>query len=187
MEYRSFDVDLEVRSRAGKRLVSGIVVPYSKDVRIDESLVERFEPGAFAHQFRAAPRVGLLNLHSNRAGSLPLGHATELRDDAAGLFGEYRIVDSTMGDHFLALIVEGSLREWSAGFEPLRSHVDGEVTVRTKASLFETAFVPEGAYGAMAAAAAVRERMEPSDRVRLTRDVLASRMPKQLDRTMIRR
>jgi HK97 family phage prohead protease len=173
MEYRSFTPDLEVRARAGKRLLCGIVVPYGVDQRIDDTLTERFEPGAFRHQFRAANRVRLLNGHSNTPGHLQLGHCAELRDDPAGLYGEYRVVDSDYGDHFLALAREGSLRQWSMGFIPDTTHTEGRVQVRVKATMFETALVPEGAYGDLAAVGAVRAAVPT-----LRRDQLLARLPK---------
>ena len=80
MEYRSFTPELEVRS-ISKRLLCGIVVPYGLDTRINDALIERFEAGAFTHQFRAAHRVRLLNYHSNQPGHTILGHAVHMRDD----------------------------------------------------------------------------------------------------------
>jgi Escherichia/Staphylococcus phage prohead protease len=173
MEYRSFTPDIEVRSVGNKRLLCGIVVPYGVNQRIDESLVERFESGAFSHQFRAANRVRLLNQHSRDPGHMQLGHGQEFRDDPAGLYGEFRVVDSPMGDHFLALAREGSIRQWSIGFESLAERMDGRTTVRTKARMFETALVPEGAYGDLAAVGAVRSALPT-----LARDTLLARLPK---------
>jgi HK97 family phage prohead protease len=172
MEYRKISPDLELRS-GSKRLLCGIVVPYGVDQRISESLVERFEAGAFTHQFRAAHRVRLLNEHSNVPGHLPLGHAVEFRDDRAGLYGEYRVVDSPMGDHFLALAREGSLREWSIGFINDQQRMDGRTVVYTRATLFETALVSQGAYGELAAVGAVRAAVPV-----LARDTLLARLPK---------
>jgi hypothetical protein len=172
MEFRSFAPELEVRSLS-KRLLCGIVVPYGVDQRIDESLTERFEAGTFAHQFRAAHRVRLLNLHSIVPGHMQLGHAAELRDDRAGLYGEFRVVEGVLGDHFLALAREGSLREWSIGFTPDTTRRDGRTVVYTKATVFETALVPEGAYGELAAVGQVRSALPV-----LTRDTLLARLPK---------
>lgn len=173
MEYRQFATELETRS-VSKRLVGGIVVPYGVDQRIDAALTERFESGAFTHQFRAASRVGLYHLHSNQPGSLQLGKATEFRDDPKGLWAEFRIVDeSAYGDHYLALVREGALRQWSIGFTPERTRNDGRTVVYTKASVFETALVPEGAYGELASVAQVRSALPV-----LTRDTLLARLPK---------
>lgn len=172
MEFRSFTPDLEVRA-ASKRLLCGIVVPYGVNQRIDDALTERFENGVFARQAKAAHRVRLLNYHSTEPAHLQLGHAVELREEPRGLYGEFRVVASPTGDHFLALAREGSLREWSIGFIPEAHRMDGRITVHTRASLFETALVPEGAYGDLAAVGAVRAAVP-----RLARDDLLARLPK---------
>jgi len=171
MEYRSFDPQIEVRSLS-ERLLCGIVVPYGVDQRIDATLVERFEKGAFAHQLRAQHRLRLLDRHSTEPAYMQLGHAKVLREDPAGLYGEFRVVEGNVGDHYLSLAREGSLRQWSIGFRPEGSRMDGRITVRTKATALETALVPEGAYGELASVAAVRSAIPT-----LTRDTLLARMP----------
>lgn len=175
MEFRSFTPELEVRARGGKRLLCGIVLPYGVEQQVGDRFVERFERGAFAHQFRAANRVQLLNQHSNQAGFLMLGYAATLRDDTKGLYGEYRVVEGPMGDHFLSLVREGVLRQWSAGFTPIKDRMDGRIVVRVKADLFETALVTEGQYGELAAVGQMRAAIPV-----LTRDTLLARMPKPL-------
>lgn len=174
MEFRQFTPDVEVRS-VGERLLCGIVVPFGVDQQIDPSLTERFQRGAFRHQLRAANRVRLLDAHSTTPWYTPLGYARELREDANGLYGEFRVVESDRGDHWLALVREGAMREWSIGFRPESTRNDGRTRVYTKATVFETALVPEGAYGALAQVAAVREALP---RIPLARDALVARMPK---------
>jgi hypothetical protein len=65
------------------------------------------------------------------------------------------------------------MREWSIGFQPNQTRNDGRTRVYTRATVFETALVPEGAYGALAQVAQVRAALPV-----LTRDLLAARMPK---------
>jgi len=186
MEFRSFAPDLEVRHAAtGRRLLCGIVVPFGHNQRINPDLVERFDSGSFDHQFRAAHRVQLLNQHSIQPGHLPLGHGVELRNERAGLYGEFRVVESAMGDHFLSLVEEGSLREWSIGFQPHRVHDDAGVRVYTRATVFETALTPEGAYGELASVGAVHRAADtaaavPSD------DDLRARLPDAVPATVYR-
>lgn len=172
MEFRQFTPDVEVRS-LGERLLCGIVVPFGVDQQIDSALTERFERGAFTHQLRAANRVRLLDSHSTTPGCTPLGFARSLRQDPAGLYGEFRVVESDRGDHWLALVREGAMKEWSIGFRPEATRNDGRTRVYTRATVFETALVPEGAYGALAQVAQVRAALPV-----LTRDLLAARMPK---------
>jgi hypothetical protein len=64
------------------------------------------------------------------------------------------------------------LRQWSAGFIPDVDRRDGAVTVRAKATVFETALVPEGAFGELAGVMAVRAAIPT-----LTRDRLLARLP----------
>lgn len=172
MEFRSFAPELEVRSLS-KRLLCGIVVPYGVDQRIDDALTERFQAGSFAHQFRAANRVRLLNLHSNAPGHMQLGHAVEFRDDQAGLYAEFRVAQSEIGTHYLEMAREGMVRQWSVGFVPEAHRMDGRITVHTRATVFETALVPEGAYGELAAVGAVRAALPV-----LARDRLLARLPR---------
>jgi uncharacterized protein len=172
MEIRPVTSELEVRSPS-ERLLCGIVVPFGVDQRIDESLVERFERGAFTRQLRAKHRVLLRDRHSTEPASMPLGHAKVLREDPAGLYGEFRVAEGNMGDHYLSLAREGSLHQWSIGFNPEASRMDGRTTVRTRVTILETALVPEGAYGELAAVGAVRAAIPV-----LTRDTLLARLPK---------
>ena len=171
MEFRTFTPELELRS-ASKRLLRGIVVPFGVNQQIDGTLTERFESGAFKHQLKAASRVKLYSEHSIHPRSVQLGHATELREDQAGLFGEFYVVPSRDGDHYLELVKAGSLSEWSIGFRTMAYRMDGRITVRTKATVFETALVPEGAYGELASVGEVRAAVP-----RLTRDTLLARLP----------
>jgi HK97 family phage prohead protease len=149
MQYRSFTPDLEVRSDGDGRVIRGIAVPYGQVQRINQHLTEEFVRGAFSHQLSAIHRVKLYNGHSNQGGAL-IGHQIEGRDDAAGFYGEWRVSKIPAGDDTLELVRDGTLGELSIGFRSVadgnRRTADG-VIQRTKANLFETAIVPEGAYG----------------------------------------
>lgn len=171
MEYRTFDHALEMRSLS-QRLVCGRLVPFGVDVRISDTLTERFERGAFNHQLKAAHRVAFHYLHSNNPGGLPIGRGHLLRDEEQGLWGEFKVVDSPLGSHYLEMAREGMLRQWSIGFIPEKERADGSTVVYTRANLFELALVPEGAYGELASVAAVREAVPP-----LARDTLLAKLP----------
>lgn len=161
MEFRVHTEPLELRS-ASQRLVCGRLVPFGHDQRITEALTERFERGAFNHQLRSPNRVGFYHGHSNQRGE-HIGHGVLLRDEAQGLYGEFKVAASLIGDHYLQMAREGMLRQWSIGFQPDREHRDGDTVVYTRANLFELALVPEGAYGELASVAAVRV-IPPLDR-----------------------
>lgn len=173
--YRSFATDMEVRSMR-ERVVGGIVVPFGVDQRIDDYLTERFTPVTFRHQYKAANRVRLFNGHSNNHGDW-LGRGTMLRDDPRGLYGEFKVIDSQLGSHYLQAAYEGMLRQWSIGFRPEKQVMDGRVTVHTRAELFECAFVEDGAYGEQAQLETVREAVPT-----LLRDQLIARLPAPLSR-----
>jgi uncharacterized protein len=171
MEYRTFTEPIEMRSLS-QRLVCGRVVPFGHDQVISDMLTERFERGAFNHQLKSPNRVGFYHLHSNAHGE-HIGHGVLLRDEQEGLYGEFRVADSTIGSHYLQMAREGMLSQWSIGFVPQKERRDGSTVVYTRANLFELALVPEGAYGELSAVTAVRAVQLPT----LTRDVLMAKLP----------
>lgn len=155
-QFRAFTPDLEVADGDG-RTIRGIAVPYGQVQRINPYLTEEFVRGAFNHQLGAIHRVGLWRGHSNQGGVL-IGRQIEGRDDAAGLYGEWRVSKTPAGDETLELVKDGALEQLSVGFRMVAGgsqKVDGVVR-RTKANVFETAIVPQGAYGDGAVITGVR-------------------------------
>jgi len=159
IESRSYELDLEVRADGDGRTICGICVPYDVEQRIHAGLTEVFLPGAFDGVTRAAHRVKLLMGHDSKG--LPLGRATTLREDASGLYGEFRVSKTDIGDQALELVRDGVLTNLSVGFQPLKDNRrrDG-IVERVKAHLAEVSLVTFGAYGEKAAVAAVREVIE---------------------------
>lgn len=156
---RSFQPLLEVRS-AGKggdgRTIEGIAVPYLREQRIDHTLVEQFAPGAFDHQLRAAHRVPFARGHMSQGGTL-IGRALELRNDALGLWGAWRVSATVAGDETLALVEDGVLSELSIGFRERENFREANGTItRVRADLREVAVELAGAYGEGASILAVR-------------------------------
>jgi len=158
--YRTVIPALEVLTRAkggDGRTIAGIAVPYNTPMRIDARLTEQFARGAFNAQLRAGHRVMFARDHITLGGSL-IGKTTMLRDDAAGLYFEARVSATPVGDETLTLVTDGVLDQLSIGFrEGSNRRAAGGVTERITASLFEIAVVMEGAYGAHASVAEVRE------------------------------
>lgn len=156
IENRSYDYALEVRADGDGRTVVGIVVPYNVEQQINRNLTEVFLPGAFAAVTRAAHRVKLLVGHDQN--QLPQGRATLLREDPAGLYGEFRVSKTQRGDELLELVADGAVDQFSIGFQPLqdRKRADG-VVERVRAHLAEVSLVTFGAYGMAAAVAGIRE------------------------------
>lgn len=160
--FRSFAPDLEVRSGGDGRTVYGIAVPWSAATRIDDDLVEQFARGAFNHQLHAPGKVKFAREHVRLGGSL-VGAAAFLKDDAAGLYGEWRVSKTPTGDETLELIKDGALDQLSIMFyERQNRRLAGGVTERVKADLREVAVVMEGAYGDLAMAAGVRSQQQPA-------------------------
>ena len=159
LETRNYDLDLEVRDTANERVICGICVPYNIEQRIHAGLTEVFIPGAFGAVTRAAHRVKLLLGHDAKA--LPLGRAQLLREDANGLYGEFKISKGSRNDDVLELVVDGALNQLSVGFMPLKDRRRGDgVIERVKAHLAEVSLVTFGAYGEAAALTAVRDELE---------------------------
>lgn len=154
--YRAFTPDLEIRSDGDGRTIRGIAVPWGRPTRIDSRLVEQFARGAANHQLRAAHRMKFAREHTAQGGQL-IGVTKLLRDDAAGLYGEWRASRTPLGDETIELVKDGALRHLSVGFKERRNrNLPGGIVERVKADFIETAVVPEGAYGDAAAIAGVR-------------------------------
>jgi HK97 family phage prohead protease len=156
---RTFSPLLEVRSAAkggDGRTIEGIAVPFLRRQRIDHALVEQFAPGAFDHQIRAAHRIAFTRDHISQGGTL-IGRATELRNDALGLWGAFRVSATAAGDETLALVADGALSELSVGFRAQKDHTEPDGTItRVRADLVEVSVVLAGAYGSAAEIMAVR-------------------------------
>jgi HK97 family phage prohead protease len=156
---RTFSPLLEVRSAAkggDGRTIEGIAVPFLRRQRIDHTLMEQFAPGAFDHQIRAAHRIAFSRDHMSQGGTL-IGRATELRNDALGLWGAFRVSATAAGDETLALVADGALSELSVGFRAQKDHQEPDGTItRVRADLVEVSVVLAGAYGSAAEIMAVR-------------------------------
>jgi HK97 family phage prohead protease len=160
--YRSFAPDLQVRPGGDGRTVYGIAVPYNAPTRIDDTLVEQFARGAFNHQLHDPGRVKFAREHVKLGGIL-IGAGAQMRDDAAGLYGEWRVSRTPAGDETLELVKDGALDQLSIMFrERQNRRLAGGVTERVKADLAEVAVVMEGAYGDLAKAAGVRSAQVPA-------------------------
>jgi HK97 family phage prohead protease len=156
---RSFAPQLEIRSAAkggDGRTIEGIAVPYGSPQRIDATLVEQFARGAFNAQLNAPNRVRFSREHMAHGGAL-IGRAVELRDDAAGLWGAWRVSATPAGDETLTLVEDGVLDELSIGFRERQNRRLSDGTIeRSTAHLVEVSLVLEGAYGRGALVEAVR-------------------------------
>ncbi|MEE2056607.1 HK97 family phage prohead protease [Rhodococcus artemisiae] len=146
---RTATADLEVRGKDGRTLV-GIAVPYDTPTDIRDysgTYSEQFRFGAFERTIRErGDRIKLLSLHDRL--KLPIGRATLLREDTAGLYGEWRVSKTEAGDEVLELVRDGALDSFSIGFVPVRNvwSRDRSSVVRTEAKLLEVSVVALPAY-----------------------------------------
>lgn len=168
---RAFHADLEVRGDG--RTVVGIAVPFDAPAGIRDhsgEYVEVFRRGSFARTIaERGDRVKFLAQHDRR--TLPLGRAQTLREDASGLYGEFRVSKTQHGDEALELIRDGALDAFSIGFRPVRDkwNNDRSMVERTEARLDEVSAVAFPAYDG-ALIAGVRSGLFGGD----ARDLLAA-------------
>lgn len=168
-QYRVYSQELEIRSRGDGRTVTGIAVPWDAPQMIDDSLIEEFAPGAFAHQIEEVRAVAAGRRGSGirfawehvKLGGHMIGAVIEMRNDPAGQYVEMRVANTTKGDEALELIKVGALNQLSVGFIPKENQRLGyrgnaEHLRRVKADMTEVAVTMAGAYGRGAEIAAVR-------------------------------
>lgn len=145
---RAHQADLEIRGDG--RTVVGIAVPFDTPTPIRDasgSYTEVFRRGAFAKTIRErGDRVKFLAQHDRR--SMPLGRATLLREDGAGLYAEFHVSATQAGGEALELIRDGALDALSIGFRPVRDrwNQDRSMVERLEARLDEVSAVSFPAY-----------------------------------------
>lgn len=173
---RQFTPDLEVRSDSEGRTIAGIVVPFGKTARVSDggpAYDEMFRAGAFAKSIQErGDKVKLLSQH--QAGRNPLGRATMLREDSAGLYGEFRVSRTQAGDEALELVRDGALDSFSVGFAPVKHVKEGRTVVRTEVAIREASLVTFPAYNdarilTVRATLEQLEQMTPDERAELAR------------------
>ena len=134
------------------RTLEARLVPYNETATVADPpdfkpYEERFAPGAFNAQTRAAHRIrAFLNFRHGQDIGNQVGYAQEIEDRADGLYGKMRVLDTPAGDTALALINAGMLDKLSIEFAALRSRIVGGVSERVDARLLGVALTPEGAY-----------------------------------------
>lgn len=142
-------------------VVEARIVPYEREVRLDEGLFEVFTRGAFSAAVGNPSRCKVSDQGHQR--QVIIGHAIELRDEDDAHYGRLKIADTSQGRDVLALFRAGSLTELSVEFRPQRRHMKvsqraGGVLVRhNRATLVGVSPVGLGAYGAEARVLSVRE------------------------------
>jgi HK97 family phage prohead protease len=146
----NFFPDLEIRDKAKERIIAGISVPYDTPTFIRErgyEYWEEFQKGAFAKSIQEASNPFKLNILHDRQ-RMPIGVALVTREDAKGLYQEFRVSRTSTGDEVMALLEDSVPLGLSIGFAPVKqrgTEHEGRVW-RTEAALKETSVVNEPAY-----------------------------------------
>lgn len=157
LEHRTHeDVELRIDDTDG-RTICGTCVPFGMPTQIGNRFIESFRKGAFTKTIKErGSKVQLLAAHDHKA--LPLGRATHLTETDDGLYGEFRISKTRLGDEVLELVKDGALNSFSIGFVPLRDKwsSDRKHVERTEVRLHEVSVVTFPAYEG-AAITAVRD------------------------------
>lgn len=147
--------DLEIRGDG--RTVYGLAVPFDRETNVNDGYGpyrEVFRNGAFTKTLHeGADRVKFYTNHSHRQNKLPIGRALTLRQDTAGLVGEFRVSKTTDGDEALELVRDGVLDSFSVGFAKVKERADKNGLVeRIEVKLREVSLVAHPAYeGALVA------------------------------------
>lgn len=145
-------MDLSVRSDG--RTIHGILMPYNTETRVNDGFgfyTEVFRNGAFAKSIRErGDRIPLLVNH-DKFNRLPIGRSVEFKEDAKGLYGAFRVSNTTAGDETLTLVRDGAADSFSAGFIPVipapRDPIPKSGLVeRVEAKLLEASVVAFPAY-----------------------------------------
>lgn len=151
--------DMEVRGDG--RTVYGLAVPFDREATVDDGrgpYREVFRRGSFLKTIaEAGGKVKLLGNHNRQ--KFPLGKATSLTEDAAGLVGEFHVSNTREGDEALELVRDGVLDSFSVGFAGVKERKTGRSLVeRLEVRLREVSLVAFPAYEG-AAVAGVRAQI----------------------------
>lgn len=168
LESRAWLADLEIRSTGDGRTVRGLAAPFDRPAEIHDwggTFVESIRRGSFARTIRErGAKVKFRVEHVDRP-VLPIGRATSLVEDHAGLVAELRVSQTQAGDEALELIGDGVLDALSIGFR-VPSGGDVWSADRSRRELHEIrldeiSLVTEAAYSE-AKVLAVRAGAQPS-------------------------
>lgn len=160
----------DLDTRGDGRTVYGVAIPFDREAKVDDGLgpyVEVIRRGAFAKTLREQTRPFKLCVNHDKLRNLPIGRAEVLREDAGGLYGEFRVSQTQAGDDALTLIRDGVVDAFSCGMIPVKDRETKPGLVeRTELKLTEVSVVAFPAY-AEALIAGVRHGADPAEIQRL--------------------
>jgi HK97 family phage prohead protease len=140
----------DLSTRNDGRTVFGLIVPFDREARVNDGYgpyTEVIKRGAFAKTIRERGDRCKLCVNHDRTERLPVGKATTLREDAAGVYGEFTISRTRDGDDALELVRDGVVDSFSVGMVPIK-HVEPKpgFVERTEVRITETSLVGFPAY-----------------------------------------
>jgi HK97 family phage prohead protease len=140
------------------------VVPWNTKARVTDNGRDFYEevwlPGCFERQEGAPNRVDvLMNFEHERGIGGVIGRGTELRNEADGQHGTFRMLQAADADKALELVNEGILTGVSLEAEPIESVNEDGVIKRVKARLVNIALCRSPAFQD-AQVLAVREKSD---------------------------
>lgn len=140
----------DLSTRSDGRTIYGIAVPFDREATVNDgfgSYTEVFKRGAFRKTIAEnLTRIKLLVNH-DKYQRLPIGRAVTLREDTAGLYGEFRVSQTREGDETLTLVRDGVVDAFSVGFVPVKEREPRPGLVeRTEVRLSEVSAVAFPAY-----------------------------------------
>lgn len=182
---RAFRSDLE--TKPSQRIVVGRAIPYAKPEEVSDdgltTYLEEWAHGVFrtALQPANAGRVKLNYTHNDDTDlRYWVGRTMLLEERPDGLYGEWKVDDSPVGDAVLAKVRDGQLPGLSVSAVVLANRMRGEVKVRTQAQLRHVALVEQAAFSD-ALVTAVRERQTPTPATAAQEPVLVPAGPRRVD------
>jgi HK97 family phage prohead protease len=148
---RSFALIMELRDGGDGRTLLGRAVPYGVIGQLPK-YQERFLPGVFSRQVGSQQfgQIKLYDAHTQRLdGRHPIGKTVNLSEQQDGLYGEWRVHDTSAGNDALQLVKAGEVTGLSVGFRAQGGgsrRADDGVIDRISAHLDHVALTHEPVY-----------------------------------------
>ena len=141
MKTLTFSAAIEA-SDAGRRVISGKIVPFNGEVGMTSVGPVIFERGAI--QIPSVAKIKLLAQHEKNN---PIGRMQNYQESADGIYASFKVSASTKGQDFLIMASEGLIDGLSVGVEVIASkeRKDGTLIV-TAAKLQEVSLVESPAF-----------------------------------------
>ena len=137
-----FTVDKTAANGEGKRMISGVAVPYNVFATVSDGSEIMFMPGSLPVDGKA-PRLFMYHDHSQ-----PVGVVTERVDTEQGMMFTAKISATTLGNDALIMALDGTIDQVSVGVNPTKFSYDEEERMIVEAAdWLELSLVPIGAFG----------------------------------------